>query len=63
MLKSRTDEIASSPEQGISLGILAPLTNDTFRLPPIDAPKPLKAPRSTIRSPWVGHGGRDVQMR
>jgi hypothetical protein len=63
MPKSRTDGIADISDQGVSLGILAPLTNTTFRLPPIEPPKPVKVTRSTIRSPWVGHGGRDLQMR
>lgn len=62
MSANRPDYIVSGSDQPMALGILAPLRNGSFRLPPLDAPRPAKSP-SAIRSPWVGHGGRDLEPR
>jgi hypothetical protein len=67
MFATRSYDIVNGSEQPMALGILAPLRNGTFRLPPLDMPKPARAV-SAIRSPWagqpwIGHGGRDLEPR
>jgi hypothetical protein len=53
----RAQAITHSAEHAAAFGILAPLTNPSFRLPPLEPRKPNSAPRAPLTGVPRGEAG------